>query len=60
MKIQNDPRTQFWIDLNSEISKWIYQVEKIILTGDWNNEALEVNTCMETHGLTNTIYNLHG
>ena len=33
MKIQNDPRTQFWIDLNGEISKWIYQGEKISLWG---------------------------
>ena len=27
---------------------------------DWDSEALEVNTCMETQVLTNTIYNLHG
>ena len=42
MQIQNDPRTQFWIDPNTEISKWINQEEKIILIGDWNSEALEV------------------
>ena len=34
MVIQNDPRTQFWIDLNTEIYKWIHQGEKIILMGD--------------------------
>ena len=28
MKIQNDPRTQFWIDLNKVISKLIHQGEK--------------------------------
>ena len=28
MKIQNDPRTQFWIDLNTKIYKWIHQGEK--------------------------------
>ena len=48
MKIQNDPRTQFWIDLNTEILKWIHQGEQIILIGDWNSEASEVNTWMET------------
>ena len=43
MKIQNDPRTQFWIDLNKDISKWIHQGEQIILMGDWNSKAPEVN-----------------
>ena len=33
MKLQNDPRTQFWIDLNKLISKWIHQGEKIIRMG---------------------------
>ena len=28
--------------------------------GDWNSEASEVNTWMETYGLTNKICNLHG
>ena len=28
--------------------------------GDWNSEALEVNIWMETQGITNTIYDLHG
>ena len=27
---------------------------------DWNSEALEVNTCMETQGLNNKICNIHG
>ena len=27
--------------------------------GDWNSEALEVNTWMETQGLTNTICDLN-
>ena len=27
MKIQNNPRTQFWIYLNKEISKWTHQGE---------------------------------
>ena len=34
MNIQNYPRTQFWIDLSKEISKWIHQGEKIILMGN--------------------------
>ena len=46
MKIQNDPRTQFWIDLNEDISKWIHQGEKIVIMGDWNSEASKVNTCI--------------
>ena len=37
MKIKNDPRTQFWIDLNKEISKWIHQREQIIIIGDRNS-----------------------
>ena len=28
--------------------------------GDWNSEASEVNTCMETQGLTNKICDIHG
>ena len=60
MKIQNDPRTQFWVDLNTEISKRIHQGEQIILMGDYNSEASEVNTWMETQGLTNKICNLNG
>ena len=48
MKIQNYPRTQFWIDLNKYISKWIHQGEQRILMGDWNIEASELNTWMET------------
>ena len=60
MGIQNEPRNQFWIDINTEILKWIHQGEEIILIGEWNSEASEVNKWMETHGLTNTICNLHG
>ena len=59
MKIQNDPRTQFWMDINKEISKWIHQREQIILMGVCNSEALEVNTWMETKVLNYTICNLH-
>ena len=59
MKIQNYPRTQFWIDLNKEISKWIHEGEQIILMGVWNSEALGVNTWMETQELTNKICNLN-
>ena len=33
MKTQNHPRTQFLIDLNKEISKWIHQREKSSLWG---------------------------
>ena len=55
MRLQNDPRTQFWIDLNKKISKLIHQEEEIILIGDWNSETLVVNTFMETQRLTNTI-----
>ena len=44
MKIRNDPITQFWIDLNTDILKWIHQGEQIITMGDWNSEASEVNT----------------
>ena len=33
MKIQYDPRTQIWIYLNKDISKWIHQGEQIILMG---------------------------
>ena len=60
MKIQNDPRTQFWIYINKEISKWIHQGEQIILMGDCTSSESEVNTWMETQGLTNTICNLYG
>ena len=47
-RIQNDPRTQFWIDRNTEISKLIQKGEYNILMGDCNSESLEVNTCMKT------------
>ena len=60
MKIQNDPRNQFWIDLNTQIEKWMDQGEQLILVGDWNSEAPEVNTWMETKRLKNTICDLHG
>ena len=33
MKIQNYPRTQLWMNLNKEISKWTHQGEEIILMG---------------------------
>ena len=59
MKIKNDPITKFWIDLHTEISKWINQWEQIIPMRDWNSEASEVNTWMETQGLTNTIFNIN-
>ena len=48
MKIQNDPSNQFWIDLNTEILKWIHQGEQIIIMGDWDIEVSEVNTWRET------------
>ena len=60
MKIQNDPRTRFRIEINKDISKWTHQGEKIIHMEDWNSEASEVNTWVETQGLINTIFNLHG
>ena len=60
MKIQNYPRNKFWIYLNEDISKWIHQWEKIILMGDWKSGVSEVNTWMESQGLTNKIWNLHG
>ena len=60
MKIQNDPRTQFWININKDISKSIHKTEKIILVRDWNSEASEVNKWMETQVITNTIYNIRG
>ena len=60
MKNKNETRTQLWIDLNTEISKWIHQGGQIILIWDWNIEALEVNKCMVTKGLANKIYNIHG
>ena len=31
IKIQNDPRTQLWIYLNTDILKWMYQGEKLSL-----------------------------
>ena len=37
MKIQNDPRTQFWINLDTEISKWVHQGEQIIIMGYCNS-----------------------
>ena len=58
MEIQNDPRTQSWIDLNTDILKLIHQVELIILMGNWNSEASEVNKCMEIQQLANKICNL--
>ena len=60
MKIQNDPRAQFWIDFNTEISKLIHQGEQIMLMGDFNSEVLELNTWMLTQVLTNIIFNPHG
>ena len=48
MKIQNDPRNQLWIDLNTQIAKWMDQGEQLILIGGFNSEASEVNTRMET------------
>ena len=59
MEIQNDPRNQFWIDLNTEITKWMDQVEQLILMGDWNSKFLEVKPYMETQGVNNIICNLH-
>ena len=47
------------MDLNKDISKWIHQGEQIILMDEWNIEASEVNTSIETQGLTNAIYNIH-
>ena len=44
MKIQHDPRTQFWINLNTEIAKWINQREQLILMEEWNSEASKLNT----------------
>ena len=44
MKIKNNPRTQFWIYLNTEIMKWIDIEEKLIIMVDWYSEASEVNT----------------
>ena len=38
MEIQNNPRTQFWIDLNTEIAKYINQGEHLLLMGDCNSE----------------------
>ena len=55
MNIQNYPRIQFCIELNTEISEWMIQLEQLILMGDWNIEASEVETWMKTHDLTNTI-----
>ena len=46
LRYQNDPIIQIWVDINKEISTWIYQGEQIILVGDWNSEALEVITWM--------------
>ena len=48
MKIQNNPRNLFWININTDIWKWIHQGEQIILLGEWNSEASEVNAWMET------------
>ena len=48
MEIQDDPRNQFWIDLNKDISKYTHQGEQIVLMGNWNSKASEVNTWMET------------
>ena len=58
--MQNDLGTQFWIDHNKDISKCTHQGEQLILTGDWNSESSEVNICMETQVLANTICYLHG
>ena len=54
-KIQNYPRTQFWIDINKEISKWTHKGEQIMLKGYWNSEISEESTWIEKQGLTNTI-----
>ena len=34
MKIQNDPRTQLWIDLTTKIAKWVCQGEQLIVLGE--------------------------
>ena len=60
MIIQNYPRTQFWIDFNTDIAKFKYQEEQLILMGGWNSEVSKVNVWMETQGLTNKICYLHG
>ena len=39
MKIQNDPKNQLWIDLNTQIEKCMDQGEQLILVGDWNSEV---------------------
>ena len=48
MKIQNDHRTKFWIDLNNKISKWVDKGEQLIFMGYYNSEASEVNTLIKT------------
>ena len=59
IKIKNYPRAQFWIYLNTNITKYMDHGEQLILMGDWNSRALEVNTWIETQGLTNTICDIH-
>ena len=44
MKIQNDPMTQFWIDPNTKIAKWMDQGEQLIIMRDRNSEASDVIT----------------
>ena len=48
------------MNLNTKITEWIGQVEQLIIMGDWNIEASEMDTCMKTQGITNAICNLHG
>ena len=60
VKIKNDPRIQLWIDINTEVSKWIHQGEHNILMGGWNSKASEVNTWKGTQGIANLICNLQG
>ena len=39
MKIKNELRNPFWIDLNTNTTKWMYQGEQIIIMGYWDSES---------------------
>ena len=32
------------MNLNTKITEWIVQVEQLIIMGDWNSEASEMDT----------------
>lgn len=54
------PRTRFWLDLKTYITKCHTNQEHIVIMGDWNSEYAEVTTWMKELGLKDIIQSRQG